>query len=127
MQMFLVLGKENKKMIILSTPIARQDLAGIEPVMFFDGWIKCVADIDKGLIAVNAAMHFELEQLLLDNGSAQESLYGFNIWFDPFEIEYDSLINAPRNRAAGYPRDGRGVADPAARKKIEELVGKWLN
>ena len=114
-------------MVILSTPIARQDLAGIEPVMFFDDWIKCVADIDKGLIAVNAAMHFELEQLLLDNGSEQESLYGFNIWFDPFEIEYDSLINAPRNRAAGYPRDGRGVADPAARKKIEELVEKWLN
>ena len=113
-------------MIILSTPIARQDLAGIEPDMFFDDWIKCVADIDQGLLAVNAAMHFELEQLLLDNGSAQESLYGFNIWFDPFEIEYDSLINAPRNRAAGYPRDGRGVADPAARKKIEELVEKWL-
>ena len=113
-------------MIILSTPIARQDLASIEPVMYFDDWIKCVADIDKGLIAVNASMHFELEQLLLDNGSAQESLYGFNIWFDPFEIEYDSLINAPRNRAAGYPRDGRGVADPVARKKIEELVEKWL-
>lgn len=114
-------------MVIISKPMARQDLAGIEPVMFFDGWIKCVADIDKGLLAVNAAMHFELEQLLLDNGSEQESLYGFNIWFDPFEIEYDSLINAPRNRAAGYPRDGRGVADPTARKKIEELVEKWLN
>ena len=87
-------------MVILSTPVARQDLPGIEPVMFFDDWIKCVADIDKGLIAVNAAMHFELEQLLLDNGSARESLYGFNIWYDPFEIEYDSLINAPRNWAA---------------------------
>ncbi len=114
-------------MVILTSPVTKQELAKIEQVMFFDDWIKCVADIDKGLLAVNAAMHFELEQLLLDNGSLQESLYGFNIWFDPFEIEYDSLINAPRNRAAGYPRDGRGVADPAARKKIEELVEKWLH
>ncbi len=114
-------------MVILSKPVSQQDLARIESVMFFDDWIKCVADIDQGLIAVNAAMHFELEQLLLDNGSEQESLYGFNIWFEPFEIEYDSLINAPRNRAAGYPRDGRGVADPKARKRIEELVEKWIH
>ena len=104
-------------MIIIREPVTLKELETIEPTMFFDDWIKCVADIDRGLIAVNAAMHFELEQLLLEDGSAQESLYGFNIWFDPFEIEYDSLINAPRNRAAGFPRDGRGVADPIARKK----------
>jgi len=114
-------------LIILTKPVSRQNLATIEPLMFFDDWIKCVADIDKGFIAVNASMHYELEQLLLDNGSEQSSLYGFNIWFDPFEIEYDSLINAPRNRAAGYPRDGRGVADPAARKRIEELVTEWIH
>ena len=114
-------------MKILTDPISVHELETIEPVMFFDDWIKCVADIDRGLIAVNAAMHFELEQLLLDQGSSQDSLYGFNIWYDPFEIEYDSLINAPRNRAAGYPRDGRGVADPEARRKIEELVNKWLH
>ncbi len=114
-------------MKILTDTISVHELETIEPVMFFDDWIKCVADIDRGLIAVNAAMHFELEQLLLDQGSSQDSLYGFNIWYDPFEIEYDSLINAPRNRAAGYPRDGRGVADPEARRKIEELVNKWLH
>lgn len=114
-------------MIIITKPVSVQELKTIEPVMFFDDWVKCVADIDKGIIAVNAPMHFELEQLLLDSGSSQESLYGFNVWYDPFEIEFDSLINAPRNRAAGYPRDGRGVADPAARKRIEELVEKWFH
>ena len=75
---------------------------------------------------MNAAMHAELEEMLLEQGSRQESLYGFNIFFDPFEIEYDSLINAPRNRAAGYPRDGRGVSDPAARARIEEIVKRWI-
>ncbi len=84
------------------------------------------ADIDLGLLAVNADLHADLESLLLENGSRQQSLYGFNIIYDDWEIEYDSLINPPRNRDAGYPRAGRTVADPDARKKIEEIVEKWI-
>ena len=53
-------------------------------------------------------------------------VYGINILYDLWEIEYDSLINPPRNREAGYPRVGRYVADPEARKKIEEVVNKWI-
>ena len=45
-------------------------------------------------------------------------------YYDTGEIEFDSLINPPRNREAGYPRVGRYVADPAAREKIEEVVRK---
>jgi len=113
-------------MVILNRKVTLQELEHIEDNTFFDGWIKCVADIDKELLAVNASMHADLEQALLLQGSEQKSLYGFNIFFDPFEIEYDSLINAPRNRAAGYPRDGRGVSDPEARRKIQEVVAKWV-
>lgn len=47
-------------------------------------------------------------------------------YYDTGEIEFDSLINPPRNREAGYPRVGRYVADPAAREKIEEVVRKWI-
>ena len=57
----------------------------------------------------------------MENGSKQSSLYGFNIYFDG-EIEYDSLINPPRNREAGFPRVGRDVADPRAREAIQEIV-----
>ena len=45
-------------------------------------------------------------------------------YYDTGEIEFDSLINPPRNREDGYPRVGRDVADPAAREKIEEVVRK---
>lgn len=95
--------------------------------MFFNDeeMVKAVADIDEGILAINAELHSDLEQLLLDNGSSQSSLYGFNIYFDK-EIEYDSLINPPRNREAGFPREGRGVADPKARQAIEEIVEKWI-
>ena len=63
---------------------------------------------------------------MLENGSDQHYLYGINLLYDDRMIEYDSLINPPRNREAGFPRAGRYVADPNARKKIEEVVAKWI-
>jgi hypothetical protein len=113
-------------MIILKEPVTREQLVQIEDHTFFDDMMKCVADLDRELLAVNADLHADLETLLLENGSSQKSLYGFNIIYDDWEIEYDSLINPPRNRDAGYPRAGRTVADPAARAKIEEIVEKWI-
>ena len=110
----------------LTEPITRNQLLHIEGHTFFEDMMKCVADVDKGLLAVNADLHADLEALLLENGSEQRFLYGFNIIYDDWEIEFDSLINPPRNRDAGYPRAGRTVADPAARKRIEEIVEQWI-
>ena len=114
-------------MLIVSHKIHLSDLPVLEDKMFYNDFemVKAVADLNKDLLALNAELHAELEQFLLDNGSAQKDLYGFNIYFDG-EIEYDSIINAPRNREAGFPRSGRDVADPEARKKIKEIVDKWI-
>ena len=90
-----------------------------------DRMVKAVADVDKGVLAVNASLHSDIEEYLLENGSKQESLYGFNI-YDDGSIEYDSMINPPRNRADGYPRGGRDVSSPEKRQLIKELVDKWI-
>ena len=102
-------------MVILTKPISLAELPHLEATMFFndDRMVKAVSDNSKGILALNATLHSDLEQLLLDNGSCQSDLYGFNIYFDK-DIEYDSLINPPRNREAGFPRAGRDVADPVA-------------
>ena len=94
--------------------------------VYFEDMVKCVADLKKEIIAVSAELHVDLEQMLLDAGSEQRNLYGFNILYEDGEIEYDSLINPPRNREAGFPRAGRDVADPMAREKIKEVVDKWI-
>ncbi|MCD7818614.1 MAG: DUF5674 family protein [Lachnospiraceae bacterium] len=112
-------------MVVLNKKITIDELMHIETEAFFDDMVKCVVDIRKELIAVNAELHADLEAYLLTNGSAQSDLYGINI-LDDGEIEFDSLINPPRNREAGYPRAGRYVADPNARAKIEEVVNKWV-
>lgn len=113
-------------MVILDRKISLEQLETIEEETFFDYMSKAVVDIGKGIIAVNAELHSDLEKMLLDSGSNQHDLYGINLLFDEAEIEYDSMINPPRNREAGYPRVGRDVADPEARKKIEEIVHQWI-
>ena len=115
-------------MIILNQKIKKEALKDIEQETYFAElfMVKAVVDIDKELLAVNAELHSDLEEMLLQQGSNQSSLYGINIYYDIGEIEFDSLINPPRNREAGYPRVGRYVADPIAREKIEGVVEKWI-
>lgn len=115
-------------MKILDQLIAIDELGCLEEKVFFSdmNMVKAVVDIDREILAVNAELHADLEQMLLENGSNQKYLYGINIYYDNGEIEFDSLINPPRNREAGYPRVGRGVADPKAREKIVEVVNKWI-
>ncbi len=110
----------------LDKRITIEQLKVIEPETYFDYMSKAVVDTGRELIAVNAELNSDLESLLLENGSEQRNLYGINILFDEREIEFDSMINPPRNREAGYPRAGRTVADPEARKRIEEVVSKWI-
>ncbi len=112
-------------MLILDRKVTVDELMHIEVQVFFEDMMKCVVDVDKGIVAVNAELHADLKSFLLEQGSAQTSLYGINI-LDDGEIEFDSLINPPRNREAGFPRAGRYVADPGAREKIREVVGRWL-
>lgn len=111
-------------MKILDKKITISELQGMEE--YFDYMSKAVVDIEKNVIAVDAELHSDLEELLLENGSNQKALYGINIIFEESDIEFDSMINPPRNREAGFPRVGREVADPKIREKIKEIVHKWI-
>ena len=41
--------------------------------------IKAVVDIKREIIVVDAPMHYECEQLLLENGSEQSDVWGINL------------------------------------------------
>ena len=83
--------------------------------------VKIVVDIDLEIVAVDAEMHADLEQLLLGEGSGQQNLWGANIF--PLrdkedQLEYTSLINirpAMGNRSML-------VHDEAIREKIKMIV-----
>ena len=111
-------------MLILNSPISRAQLKEYAANTFGD-MIKCVADVDKGLLAIDADLHADLERMLLENGSQQTSLWGFNLYPDETGedfIEYDSLINI--RSWQGNP--SRDVLDQEVRGKIANIVDKFI-
>ncbi|HAH21879.1 MAG TPA: hypothetical protein DCL49_13395 [Candidatus Omnitrophica bacterium] len=84
-----------------------------------------MVDIEKGIMALDAELHADQEALLLEQGSAQENLWGINIYPDlPNEqrIEFDSMINL----RPSFGNCSRGVDSPGIQKKIIEIVNKLI-
>lgn len=111
---------ENRLMKIIEEPITRNELKAIAANTFGD-MVKAVADINKGLLCIDAELHSDMEKSLIEQGSLQENLWGFNIYPDLEKdecIEFDSLINIrpwQNNR-------GRDIEDEGIRKKITDLT-----
>ena len=87
--------------------------------------VKAVADVRQGLIAIDADLHADLERYLLENGSMQQDLWGFNLWVDEQGedfIEFDSLINI----RAWQGNPSRDVLDPEVRSAIAGIVNKFI-
>lgn len=113
-------------MKILNSPIPRQDLIKESTNFIDDNVIKAAVDIKKELLAVDSPMHYDCEQLLIENGSDQNDIWGINLYLDSDNVddlvEFDSMINirpAQRNRS-------RGVEDSDIQDKIKAVVLKWL-
>ena len=112
-------------MQIIDAPMSLADLVSLAENLYGD-MVKAVADVRNGVLAIDAELHSDLESLLLQNGSAQEDLWGFNIYpamygSDDF-VEFDSLINI-RPRQNNPSRD---VEDPHIREAIITLTGKFF-
>ncbi len=42
----------------------------------FGGYIKLAVDVERGILAGGGAMHADCESALLDDGSAQDNIWG---------------------------------------------------
>ena len=91
----------------------------------FGNLVKAVVDIEREKIAVDAELHSDLEALLLDDGSKQQSLWGINFYpempGDHF-IEFDSMINMRPSQG----NRSRGVDDAQTKRKITAVVAKRI-
>ena len=87
----------------------------------FGDMVKAVVDVERGIMAVDAELHADEEDLLLETGSAQADLWGVNLYPDLAGedwIEFDSMINLRPSQG----NRSRGVSDPETRRKITEIV-----
>lgn len=89
--------------------------------------VKADVDLAKGVVIVDMEMHADGEAYLIEQGSQQADLWGFNLHPDKFGaddfIEFDSMINI-RPRQNNPSRD---VLDEAIRTKIKAIVAKVVH
>ena len=84
--------------------------------------VKGVVDLAWSALVVDAEMHADEEQYLLENGSSQMDLWGINLYPSKFGtdefIEFDSMINIrPRQNNMS-----RGIEYEKIRQQIISLV-----
>lgn len=89
--------------------------------------VKGVVDISQRILAVDTPLHTDAELLLLEHGSAQEDLWGINLWPEFFGtddfVEFDSMINIrpmQNNRT-------RSVDNAQIRSCICEIIKEKVN
>ena len=112
------------KLVDRYNSISTAELSAMAAMMFGD-LVKAVVDVRQGLMAVDAELHSDEEAFLLERGSAQEDLWGINLYTalpgGDF-VEFDSVINLRPSRG----NRTRGVEDPPVRERILAIVGNTV-
>ena len=91
----------------------------------FGDMVKAVVDLRRGVMLLDAELHADQEAELLAEGSAQQDLWGINLYPDvagPDWLEFDSMINL----RPSFGNRSRGVDDPDARTAIARLVERLI-
>ena len=88
----------------------------------YGGLVKGVVDVKKRILVLDAEMHADEEQFLLEKGSNQEDLWGINLFPEKYGsddfVEFDSMINI-RPRQKNMSRE---VENQRIRRDIIRIV-----
>ena len=108
------------KLVDRDNPISRAELSSMAAATFGD-LVKAVVDVRTEIMALDAELHADEEAFLLEHGSAQEDLWGINLYpaLQGIDfVEFESMINL---RPSAGNRT-RGVEDGVLRERIFALV-----
>lgn len=109
---------------IVRRPTSRARLSSIAEGQFGD-MVKAVVDVQRHVLAIGGELHADEEAALLEDGSAQQHLWGINLY--PAErgdawIEFDSLINVRPSQG----NRSRQVEHEAIRTAIRQIVASLV-
>ncbi len=107
---------------IIDISISIDDLKALAKERFGD-MVKVVVDLEKKVIAVGGELHADEEALLLEQGSKQENLWGFNVYIDePREswLEYNSMINIRPSQN----NPSRDIQSEDIKKQIQKIINE---
>ena len=104
----------------IETPITSQQLQELADENY-GTMIKGVVDVRKNVLALGGELHADGEALLLQKGSAQKDLWGFNVHLDRAKddrLEFTAFVNI-------RPSDGNRsleIEDDQLREAIQGIV-----
>ena len=93
----------------------------------FGELVKADVDIEKRIVIIDMAMHYDGEQELLKQGSKQSDLWGINLHPDDYGtddfIEFDSMINIRPSQGNA----SKDVLDKNVRDKIQAIIAEVVH
>lgn len=105
---------------IITDRISRAELRALAGQTFGD-FVKAVVDIERRRMAVGGELHSDAEQILLEDGSKQEHLWGINLYPEKegdHWIEFNSMINIRPSQG----NRSRGVEDIKIQGIVRDIV-----
>lgn len=89
-------------------------------------FVKAVVDIEKEIMAVDAELHADLMEFLMEEEKSEpKNIWGINLYpektGDDF-IEFDSMVNIK----PGLGNRTRGIDNSEVREKIKSIVKKRI-
>ena len=110
---------------IINKKIAESELREIAKE-FYGEMVKGVVDIEREILAMGGEYHMDANNILIEKGSKQRNIWGFNWYFDKNEnerIEYVSLINI-RPKQNNRTMEVQSIP---LRDKMKTIILKYLS
>jgi hypothetical protein len=108
-------------LIILNRKITAQEFEQAREI--YKDYIKTVVDVENNILAVGGEYHIDCEEVLIQQGSKLENLYGGGYRVSTKDVEYMAMSNyKPSLNRTTYE-----VTDPKIREIIYNLTKEYLD
>lgn len=88
----------------------------------YNDYIKTVIDVERNIMAIGGEFHIDCEEVLIQQGSKLENLYGGGYRVSTKEVEYMAMSNfKPALNKTTYE-----VTDPTIRQRVYNLTKNYL-
>lgn len=85
-------------------------------------YIKLALDVERDILAGGGEYHADCEEVLLEDGSRQEDIWGADWYPESKTVEFIALINIRPMQG----NRGMEIEDPKLRAKIETMIRRLL-
>jgi hypothetical protein len=86
-------------------------------------YIKLAVDVERNILVGGGEYHADCEEVLLEDGSRQEDIWGVDWYPDSKKVEFGALINIRPHQG----NRGMEIEDSKLRAKIETIIRRLLD